>query len=38
LFWASTEKKGRGGKPFRRQSPHFRFIAGSILAVKPCLS
>ncbi|MBR8708161.1 hypothetical protein IX321_000929 [Bacteroides pyogenes] len=26
------------GKPFRRQSPHFHFIAGSILAVKPCLS
>lgn len=31
-------QKGRGGKPFRRQSPHFHFIAGSILAVKPCLS
>lgn len=23
---------------FRRQSPHFHFIAGSILDVKPCLS
>ena len=31
-FRASTDKKGRGGKPFRRQSPHFHFIAGSILA------
>jgi len=31
-------KKGRGGKPFRRQSPHFHFITGSILAVKPYLS
>ena len=26
-------QKGRGGKPFRRQSPHFHFIAGSILAL-----
>ena len=38
LFRAFTDKKGQGGKPFRRQSPHFHFIAGSILAIKPCLS
>ena len=37
-FRASTDKRGRGGKLFRRQSPHFHFIAGSILAIKPCLS
>lgn len=28
-------QKDRGDKPFRRQSPHFHFIAGSILAVSP---
>jgi len=31
-------QKGRCSKPFRRQSPHFHFIAGSILTIKPCLS
>ena len=31
-------QKSRGGEPFRRQSPLSHFIAGSILAIKPCLS